>query len=706
MFGANQEEHNSRLTAVLERVRAAGVTLNPDKCEFHRKSVKFLGPLIDEEGIRADPEKTSAITKMPTPQCVTDLRRFMGLANQLGKFSPNLAELSQPLRELLSTKRAWVWGPNQEQAFTRLKAELTRPTVLILYNPRADTKVSADASSYGLGAVLLQRSESDWKPVAYASRSMSETEQRYAQIEKEALAVTWAYEKFTDYILGREFHIETDHKPLVPLLSTNQLDRLPPRVLRFRLRLARYTYSIQHVPGKLLYTADALSRAPAPGNEQPQQLESEVESFVEAVVTNLPATKRRLDIYRQAQTQDKTCSQVLDHCKVGWPDKSDLDAELLPYWKARASLTAHENLLLHGQCIVVPASLQDDTLRKVHEGHQGVERCRARAKASVWWPGMSNDIKQMIRLCPDCAREATHRREPLIPTPLPSYPWQVVGTDLFELLGKRYLLVVDYFSRFPEVIQMSTTTSAAIIAALKSVFSRHGIPEVLRSDNGPQYAAQEFANFAASYDFRHVTSSPYFPRSNGQAERTVQTVKRLLRQAEDPYKALLSYRATPLPWCGLSPVQLCMGRHVRTSLPLTEEQLTPQWSYLPDFKRLNKKLKKRQKRNFDQRHRVATRPDISDGTDVWITSGDHPVQGKVTETASVPRSYLVETPTGVVQRNREHLNTVPPTSEHGGDPPDSPGDSEETTRDITQQPDRITTRSQTGTVVRPPVRLA
>ena len=121
--------------------------------------------------------------------------------------------------------------------------------------------------------------------------------------------------------------------------------------------------------------ADALLRAPAPGNEKPQQLESEVESFVEAVVTNLPSTKQRLDVYRQAQAQEKACSQVLDHCKVGWPDKSVLDAKLLPYWKARASLTAHENLLLHAQCIVVPVSLQDETLRKVHEGHQGIECC-------------------------------------------------------------------------------------------------------------------------------------------------------------------------------------------------------------------------------------------------------------------------------------------------------------------------------------------
>ena len=296
VFGANQAEHDARLTAVLERIQAARVTLNPEKCKFRCKSVKFLGHLIDEEGIRADPVKTAAISKMATPQCVTDLRRFMGLANQLGKFSPNLAELSQPLRELLSTKRAWVWGPDLERAFTQLKAELTRPMVLVLYDPQADIKISADASSFSLGAVLLQHYEDDWKPVAYASRSMSETQQRYAQIEKEALAVTWACKKFNDYILGRDFHIETDHKPLVPLLSSKQLDRLPPRVLRFRLRLARYSYTIQHVPGKLLYTADALSRAPAPGKGS-LQFEPEVEAFVEAIVTNLPATRPRLDAY-------------------------------------------------------------------------------------------------------------------------------------------------------------------------------------------------------------------------------------------------------------------------------------------------------------------------------------------------------------------------------------------------------------------------
>ena len=216
VFGKDRNEHDLRLKQVLERVREAKVTLNHTKCEFAKSSVKFLGHVIDCRGIQADPDKLKAICKMEAPHSVSDLRRFLGMVNQLGKFSPRIADLTQPLRELLSTKRSWLWGPEQETAFNRLKDELVQPTVLTLYDPKANIKVSADASSFGLGAVLLQESTQGWKPVAYASRSMNETEQRYAQIEKEALAITWACNKFSDYILGRKFLIETDHKPLIP----------------------------------------------------------------------------------------------------------------------------------------------------------------------------------------------------------------------------------------------------------------------------------------------------------------------------------------------------------------------------------------------------------------------------------------------------------------------------------------------------------
>ena len=215
----------------------------------------------------------------------------MGMVNQMGKFSPRLAEVSQPLRELLSTKRSWTWGPSQEQAFAQVKAELLKPTVLALYDPKADTMVSADASSFGLGAVPLQKMEDSLRPVAYASQSLSETEHHYTQIKKEALAMTWACEKFSSYLLGRSFTVETDHKPLVPLLSSKNLDDLPSCILRFRLRMACYDYTIFHGPGKLLYMADILPRALTPQKEESSELEEEVELYGNAMVSLLQETE-------------------------------------------------------------------------------------------------------------------------------------------------------------------------------------------------------------------------------------------------------------------------------------------------------------------------------------------------------------------------------------------------------------------------------
>lgn len=209
------------------------------------------------------------------------------MANQLGKFSPRLAELSQPLWELLSPRKSWVWGPAQEQAFAKVKAELVHSTVLSLYNPNASLKISADALSFEIGAVLLQESHDGWKPIAYASRSMTETERRYVQIEKEALAVTWACDKFADYVIGKHFQIESDHKPLIPLLNSKHFDNLPARILRFWLRMGRFNYTVFHVPGKLLEAADALSRAPSSSTvSQPQE---EVEWVAETVTSMLPA---------------------------------------------------------------------------------------------------------------------------------------------------------------------------------------------------------------------------------------------------------------------------------------------------------------------------------------------------------------------------------------------------------------------------------
>ena len=694
VFGRDQAEHNARLEAVLRRIEEAGVTLNPEKCEFSKDKLTFLGHVINSNGIQADPEKTEAIRNMLPPTSVPELRRFMGMVNQLGKFTPNLAELTQPLRELLSKSRAWIWGPPQAKAFKLVKEELSKPTTLALYDPAAPTKISADASSHGLGAVLLQQTDGAWKPVAYASRSMSDTEHRYAQIEKEALATTWACEKFANFILGKHIQIETDHKPLVPLLGIKHLDTLPPRVLRFRLRLDRFNYDIKHVPGKELYTADTLSRAPIakPTSTESIALQELAELCVLGAITTLPASSQRLEMYRRAQLEDPVCQILFGYCRNGWPDKREIDPSVTPYWEAQGELTVGNGMLMLGRRIVVPKALQEETLKKLHEGHQGIVRCRLRAKTAVWWPGLSKQITAFINKCPECARDNTPHREPLIPTSLPDYPWQKVAADLFHLKGLDYLVIVDYYSRYSEVIQLRTTTSQSVVNALKSVFARHGIPEVLRSDNGPQFSSKEFTEFSQSYQFTHTTSSPHYPASNGQAEQAVQTVKHLLKNAEDPYLALLSYRATPLPWCGRSPAELLMGRNIRSTLPQTTESLTPQWPYLREFKRLDKEFKEKQKADYDRRHRVHDLQAIPDHTDVWVTTDSHRTSGRVVTSAGTPRSYIIETPSGEIRRNRSHLNINPARAE--------------TSTSTQQDRSPIMTRSRTGASIIPPDRLA
>ena len=200
----------------------------------------------------------------------------------------------------------------------------------------------------------------------------------------------------------------------------------------------------------------------------------------------LPVSDGRLDQYRKAQDEDSLCSKVKTHCKKGWPEKREINHRVLPFWKARGNLSLDPSgLLLYGSRIVVPQSLRQETLEKIHNGHQGIQRCRLRAKISVWWPGISKEIEEMVKQCHWCAQQFTPRKEPMIASELPQFPWQKIGVDLFHLNGATYLVAVDYFSRFPEVAKLTSTTSPAVITVLKSIFSRFGVPEIVMSDNGP-----------------------------------------------------------------------------------------------------------------------------------------------------------------------------------------------------------------------------
>lgn len=657
VHGRTREEHDDRLREVLQRLSDLGMTLNSEKCLFAQSSVKFLGHVIDSQGIRPDPNKVSAIEHFSRPTNVSDVRRFLGMVNQLSKFSPNLADMTQPMRELLVKENAWAWGDAQEKAFGSVKRALAASPVLALFDPNLETVLSADASNHGLGAVLLQRQlTSDLQPVAFISRSMTPTETRYAQIEKEALAFTWACERLADYLVGMEFHIQTDHKPLVPLFSSKHMEELPLRVQRFRMRMMRFQFTISHIPGKNLIIADALSRAPVSTPTRADEvLQQETTLYVNSVIDSLSAPEARLQEIKQHQEADEACQQIVQFCQSGWPAKSSLSSEVKPYFPLSAELSVEDNLLLRGGRIVIPPSLRKTYLDRIHNSHLGISKCRERARQSVWWPGISKQLEELIQNCHKCLKAQKQRSQPLTPTPLPTLPWQKVASDLFEWKGATYLLVVDYFSRYIEIARLDRTTTADVVTHLKSIFARHGIPEILISDNGPQYSSREFQDFAEEYEFRHITSSPYFPQGNGEAERAVATIKNLLKKGDDPYKSLLAYRSTPLK-LGYSPSQLLMGRILRTTVPTTRAQREPCIPDLSLVRSRDKTNKARQKKNFDSHHGARELSPLLPGDQVWVPQRE--CEGEVQEEVT-PRSYTVETEDGSVRRNRRDLIRLP-----------------------------------------------
>ena len=430
------------------------------------------------------------------------------------------------------------------------------------------------------------------------------------------------------------------------------------------MRLMRFHFQeISHVPGKKMYIADALSRLQAlHADPQPTIADDEMTAHVASVITGLPASDTRLQQIIEAQEEDPVCRQIKTYCSEGWPDKHSVNDAMKPYWSSRGELTVVQNILLKGTRIVIPSSMRLEILDKIHEGHQGIVKCRERAKSSVWWPGLSREIQDLVQQCRTCALHRDNKPEPLIATPLPDRPWQIVATDLFQMKGVDYLIVIDYYSRYVEVAAMTKTTkSSEIIRALKSIFARHGIPEQVRSDNGPQYDSAEFSHFAKEWGFKHVTSSPRFPQANGEVERGVRTVKNLLQKAEDPAKGLLAYRSTPLA-CKFSPAQLLMGRKLRNSVPMFHAELNPHW---PDLKKLHAReseSKLKQQSNFNLRHKTTPLTPLEPGTEVHVKDLDRP--GVVVRAAETPRSYEVKTPISTVRRNRVHLTPMPEQREN------------------------------------------
>jgi len=434
--------------------------------------VNFMGHLLTNKGLKSDPAKVEAITKMPKPRDVEGVQRLNGFVNYLAKFLPKLSEVMEPIRRLTRKDSSWNWSSEQDQAFADVQRLVTEAPVLCYYDPSQDLAIQCDASQGGLGAAILQNG----KPIEYASCSLTDTETRYAQIEREMLAIVFALERFNQYTFGRHVHIESDHKPLEMILL-KPLARAPRRLQLMMMRLQKYDFTVHYERGKNMHLADMLSRAylPYEGKEV-----DDLESV--NMVRYLPMSDQRLDEIRAETRRDQSLRELSETILVEWPENKEHAPALTHlYFSVRDELIVQDGLVFKGSSGVIPKSLRADMKLKIHSSHLGIEACLRRARECIYWPGMAAEMKLYISACETCREldSTTHTKETLMSHEVPSRPWAKIATDIFTLDGKDYLVTIDYYGNFWEVDRLPNSKASTTILNLKSHFARYGIPATM-----------------------------------------------------------------------------------------------------------------------------------------------------------------------------------------------------------------------------------
>lgn len=679
-YGESFEELAEILNKVMQRCRDHQITLAPHKFEVGSE-VEFVGYLIGRDGVRADPSKVDAISKFPTPSNISELRSFYGMVNQLASFSPQIAMVSAPLRGLLSTKNQFQWLHEHEEAFEKTKQELSSPPVLAHYDPKLATKLLTDASKlYGLGYALTQEHPEGWRIVQCGSRYLSDAETRYATCEIELLAVQWAIHKCRLYLLGRDhFVVVTDHKPLLGIVKGSNLDAIDnPRIQRIIEKLSPYVFTMEWVKGKMHCIADALSRAPVgkPEEDLDIPIRSIVVSCISVIDNNNEPTQtisRTTGLLRKMAYEDESYSQLYNAVRNGRSiEQLPVDHPGHLYRKEWDYLSVDGNglVLLDSSRIIVPTKARKLILDRLHLAHQGIVRTKARARGTIFWHGMMNEIVQMINSCEKCQMyRSSQGKEPLISTEPTVFPFQSASTDMFEFCGAHFLVYVDRYSGWPLVASYrNCPTTRQVSTNLRSFFTLFGIPFTLRSDSGPQFRSEEFKEFCSEFDIDHVVSSAHYPVSNGHAESAVKAMKDLIKKNWRPSgvldqsgfdKAILEWRNTPRD-DGLSPAEWLFGRGLRTLLPVHPESL----KRLDDFRLLkaeSRRAEKAENKKIYYDSSSKSLPTLKIGTHVRIQDPKFKTWGKIGIIKSIrknKRSYVIESNGKEYLRNRRFLKLL------------------------------------------------
>ena len=674
----NIQEHKKHVREVFTRIEEFGFKLSPQKCEFFMEKIKYLGQIIDKDGRRPDPQRTEAIEKMPAPDSVPKLQSFLGLVQYYAIYIPNVHNLRAPLNELLKKGIKWNWSKECESAFQRIKKCLLSDLALAHFDPEKEIVLATDASDYGVGAALLHKyKDGTTKAIAHASRTLIAAEKNYSQIEKEALAIMFGIKKFNRFLHGRPFMLQTDHKPLLAIFGSKKgiPTHTANRLQRWAVALLNYQFRMEHVSSRKLGHADALSRLIPKQNGSFEETviaalkdEDECANLVCNAIRELPVT---LEEVKKEAAKDEFINKMKSRIKI--TEKNKKGNQVSPF-------SICENLLMYADRIVIPLVLRRKILKEFHTGHPGISRMKSLIRSFVYWPGMDKEVENCVKVCKGCQSAA---RDPPVKTsawPKTDIPWSRLHIDYAgPLNGFFYLILVDSFSKWPEIVKTRHPTSRNTINALNEIFSRFGVPKTVVSDNGTAFTGQEFKEFCDALGIQHITTPAYHPRSNGLAERFVDTFKRALQKNKDMdtdehtiQKFLAVYRITPNPNNDLnsSPAELMFARKIRSIfdrlLPekkkkrITRKERLPVRRYSPGDKVYFKNFKNGKSHWMDGyiKKQIGNMVYTIQGPNFVCKRHINQIRPRVTESEELPMETLFET-FDIPQPMHELMN-IPP----------------------------------------------
>ena len=557
VLGETKQQHMTNLRRVTDRLTAAGLRLNHDKCEIAKTSIVYLGHVITPEGIKTDPDKIKAIKHIAPPRSKKEVRSLLGSASWYRRFVPRFAQITAPLVKLTKKDERWTWNLEQEEAFRQLKGALMRSPVLACPDFTKPFQLHTDASEKGIGAALIQVQDDQERVIAYASRTYNSAEAKYCTTEKECLAVVWGINKFRYYLEGYPFMVITDHQCLRWLA---ELQKPSGRLSRWAVDLQQYSFSIRYRSGAENTLADSLSRNPLPIADESEAANMATENVEPCTwyANKKAEVKKRPTDFPEYRIQD---GQMYRY----FPGTSNVD-DTIKTWK-----------------LCVPKPQRKQVLEELHDppeaGHLGITKTIARALHSYYWPGIIQDVRNYVRNCVLCKRHKFDQKRPfgyMRYSPV-DFPWQQVSVDLMgpfprSSLGNTMLLVVqDRFTKWVEMQPLRKASAKAILQVIREkVVYRFGCPKWILSDNGPQFASQQFKDELKVWGIRNRYNPPYSPQNN-PVERVNRVVGPMLaqyvagdHQSWDKYLPQMTFAINSAvhETTGFSPAMLNFGREM------------------------------------------------------------------------------------------------------------------------------------------------